>query len=769
MLTFYSRWALLIGLALFMALVVSLIRPPQPLAAEAPATAFAAGRALRDVAIIARQPHGIGTPANAAVRDYIVRRCRALGCSATIQDTTVLVASGGQLTLGRVQNIIARMPGRQPGGKAVLVVAHYDSQPHTPGAGDDAAGGAALLETMRALRAGPPLAHDIIWLFTDGEEVGLLGARAYAADTARLRRTVGVALNFEGRGNRGPSLTFEVSPQNGWVVREYARAVPTPLASSLFYEAYRHLPNDTDFTPLRQAGLTGLNFAFVDGYSYYHSPADTPAHLDLGSLQHHGEYMLSLVRHFGSISLAQTKAPDYTFFNPLGSWLVYYPAAWSLPLTALTILLVASTVVIACRRRRLSGPSLLGGALAGAGGLILLLGAGWGMLLGIKALYPQYTAFYDAAFYNVLAYQVALLALGGALFTAYYGWLSRWMRPEALVGGALLMVAILLVIMQWRAASSAFLLAWPLLFVTLAWARRLRKPIQDNDLPPADIIDALLLLPAVALLGQLVYLLLLIFGLGPLVLLALLIVALLLGLGLGLLLPVLAPGGARGGRALPLLGLAGAAGALAIGHATSQPTASRPQQTHLYYALDAAHHRAYWLSAVARPDGWTRHVFTAPQYRPLPALFPHWPRPVLHQAAPVLALGAPTLRMLADSSGAGQRHLRLRVLAGREGVTSLSLTIAAAGLRILRVAGHTVPAPDWVTSPDGISITLQAPRAAGELLELELASGQPLRVAATTRSLGLPALPGLPPLPASFVAMPGFSSFTTQVRQEFRL
>ncbi|RZL07748.1 MAG: M20/M25/M40 family metallo-hydrolase, partial [Hymenobacter sp.] len=424
MATFYLRWSGLIGLSLFMGLVVYLIRPPRPLAADAPTAAFAAGRAMRDVAVIAQRPHSSGTPANAAVRDYLVQRCQALGCSTTIQDTTVLVAEGRQLLLGRVQNIIARMPGQQPGEKAVLVLAHYDSQPHTPGAGDDAAGVAAMLETMRALRSGPPLKHTIIWLFTDGEEDGLLGARAYAADTARLRRTIGVALNFEGRGNRGPSLTFEVSSQNGWVVREYARAVPTPLASSLFYEVYRHLPNDTDFTPLRQAGLTGLNFALVDGYSYYHSPADTPARLDQGSLQHQGEYMLSLVRHFGTISLAQTKAPDYTFFNPLGTWLVGYPTAWSLPLTVLIILLVISTLVAARRRQRLTWPGLLGGALAWVVGLALLMGVGWGILTAIKAVYPPYGAFYDAAFYNVLAYQVALLALGGALFTAYYGWLS---------------------------------------------------------------------------------------------------------------------------------------------------------------------------------------------------------------------------------------------------------------------------------------------------------------------------------------------------------
>lgn len=88
---------------------------------------------------------------------------------------------------------MARLPGTVPGGRAVLVLAHYDSQPHAPGAGDDGAGVAAMLETARVLRAGPPLRHDVSWLFSDGEEAGLLGVRAFAADTARLRRTVGVA------------------------------------------------------------------------------------------------------------------------------------------------------------------------------------------------------------------------------------------------------------------------------------------------------------------------------------------------------------------------------------------------------------------------------------------------------------------------------------------------------------------------------------------------------------------------------------------------
>lgn len=766
----FSRWLPLLGLCLFGALAIYLVKPPRPLPADAPAGEFSAYRAQRDVAVVARQPHPLGSPAQAQVRDYLLRRLRELGLASTLLDTSALVA-GSEIGIGRVQNIVARLPGRQPGGKAVLVLAHYDSQPQAPGAGDDGAGVAAMLETLRALRAGPPLAHDVIWLFTDGEEAGLLGARAYAADTARLRREVGVALNFEGRGNAGPVLTFEVSAQNGWVISAYARAAPVPIASSLFYEAYRHLPNDTDFTPLRQAGLTGLNFAFVDGFPFYHSPADTPAHLDLGTLQHHGSYMLSLVRHFGTISLAHTKAPDYTFFNPLGSWLVRYPAAWNLPLTLGTSTLLLLVAALAAQRRRLCAASLLGGALAWVGGLTLVLLAGWGLLALVAALYPPYGAFYGKAAYNALAYQVALVALGTGIFAGYYGWLSRRLRPDTLVGGALAVVALLLGLLQWRAASSAFLLAFPLLAATLAWALRLRQAAAPGRLPAGGVGGWLLALPAVALLAPTLYLLLIIFALTPLVLVGLVFLVVLLGLLLPSILPVLSKSVAttvRSSWQLPGLALGGALAGLALGHATRLPTPDQPQQTHLFYALDADHGQAYWLSAAPHPDAWTRLLLTQPQYRPLPAIFPRQTTSILHQAAPALALPPATLSVLADATVGGHRRLRLLLRPGRPGVLALRLVLAgdSGQLRALRVAGHPVPARALRAMT---SINFLAPRPGGEVLELETAAPGPLRLVATTRSLGLPPVPGLPPLPVNVVPAPGYNSFTTQVKKSIRL
>jgi len=767
-----ARWLPLLGLALFAALTIRLLHPPRPVPADAPAAEFSAYRAGPDVAVVARQCHPLGSAAQAQVRDYLLGRLRALGLAPTVREGVGLAAKNGEVSAGRVQNIVARLPGRQPGGKAVLVLAHYDSQPQSPGAGDDGAGVAAMLETLRALRAGPPLLHDVIWLFTDGEEAGLLGARAYAADTARLRREVGVVLNFEGRGNAGPSLTFEVSPQNGWLMQEYARAAPLPVASSLFYEAYRHLANDTDFTPLKQAGLTGLNFAYVGGYPYYHSPADTPAHLDLGSLQHQGSYMLSLVRHFASIPLTQTRAPDYTFFNPLGKWLVRYPAAWNLPFTSGTVGLLLAVVAVARNRRRLSWSGLLGGMLAWLGGLLLVLLVGWGLLALIAAAYPQYRVFYDHAAYNAPAYQVALLALGLGGWAVYYSWLGRRLRPDTLIGGALLAVAALLGLLQARAASSAFLLALPLLAATLTWALRLRHAAAPASLPATGLVGWVLALPAVALLVPTGYLLLIIFGLSPLALLSLLFLVLLLSLVLPLLLPVLMVPASQRAEGQPQWLLPGTAlgvtlAALAVGHATRQPTADQPQQTHLYYALDADHDRSYWLSAATQPDNWTRQLLTQPQYAPLSALFPQQRVPVLHQSAPAVALASPSVHLLTDSTRGGWRHLRLLVVPGRAAVANFRLVLTGKGVvRDLRVAGQPVPATSLGEMTTGI--TFFAPRPVGEVLALATTPG-PVRVTVTTRSPGLPPVLGVPPLPATVVPAPGYNSFTTQVKKTVQL
>ena len=120
-----------------------------------------------------------------------------------------------------MNNVVATIPGTSPTG-AVLMVAHYDSAPSGPGAADNAASVAAILEAMRALKTGPAARNDLIVLFTDGEELGLLGAKGFV-ETQPALSNIKVVLNFEMRGDYGPSMMFQTRSQQ-FVARGRRRA-----------------------------------------------------------------------------------------------------------------------------------------------------------------------------------------------------------------------------------------------------------------------------------------------------------------------------------------------------------------------------------------------------------------------------------------------------------------------------------------------------------------------------------------------------------------
>src|SRR6266480_2544676 len=193
------------------------------------------------------------------------------------------------------------MPGGQSGGPAVLLVAHYDSVEAGPGAGDDGAGIAAILETVRALQAGGPVAHDVIVLFTDGEESDMLGAAAFVREHP-WAKDVAMALNFEARGTTGRSLMFETGPGNLDAVR-VLRTVPSVTTGSLFTTIYRTMPNGAD---------------------RYHTSHDDIAHLNTGSLQHHGQQALALAHAFANGPLPRQRTGDAVFFDLPAVGLVVY-------------------------------------------------------------------------------------------------------------------------------------------------------------------------------------------------------------------------------------------------------------------------------------------------------------------------------------------------------------------------------------------------------------------------------------------------------------
>ena len=188
----------------------------------------------------------------------------------------------------RVRNVIAVLG--PPGGKAVLLNAHYDSTPAGPGAGDDGIGVATLLEVGSILRT-RALKRPVILLFNEGEELGLVGARAFLADP--LSRNVGSLINLEARGVGGPANMFETSVPNGAAIAVFGATAAHPVANSLSTDVYRQMPNYTDVNSFAGRGWLTLNIAPIGNETRYHSAGDNFAALDHRTLQHMGNQALA--------------------------------------------------------------------------------------------------------------------------------------------------------------------------------------------------------------------------------------------------------------------------------------------------------------------------------------------------------------------------------------------------------------------------------------------------------------------------------------------
>ena len=140
---------------------------------------------------------------------------------------------------------------------ALLLSCHHDSVGAGPGASDDGAAVASLLEIAGILARETPLPRPVILLFTDGEEIGLTGARGFSRFNETADR-IGMVINLEARGSSGGSLMFETSRGNSWIIDQMAQGVQRPMSSSAYVTVYRTMPNSSDLTVFMQRGLNGV-------------------------------------------------------------------------------------------------------------------------------------------------------------------------------------------------------------------------------------------------------------------------------------------------------------------------------------------------------------------------------------------------------------------------------------------------------------------------------------------------------------------------------
>ncbi|WP_299683142.1 M20/M25/M40 family metallo-hydrolase [uncultured Dokdonia sp.] len=562
-----------------------------------PATEFSTARAMQHLEVIAKEPHFVGTKAHAEVRAYIVKELEKLGLNPQVQEGFTFDQWQGYGNLVKPQNILARIKGTE-NGKALMLMSHYDSAPHSAsrGASDAGSGVVTILESVRAyLASGAKPKNDIIICFTDSEELGLNGASLFVEEHP-WAKNVGVALNFEARGSGGPSnMIVETNGGNANLIKGFQEAgVEYPVATSLMYSIYKMLPNDTDSTILREDGdIDGFFFAFIDDHFDYHTVNDTAENLDRNSLEHQGSYLIPLLKYYADADLSTIKSSeDYVYFDTAIATFIAYPFSWIWPMLVLAIVLFIALLVYGFNKKRLYKKAISKGF--GAFMLSLILGGALMYLLWIliKMIYPSYNEILPVFIYNGHWYTAAFVLLGVSLCFGIY---HKMVKAEHTVSTLIAPLTIWLIIniaLALKLQGAAFFII-PVYFGLLALFLLIR---QTN---PSMTLMVLLAAPAIFLFAPLVQFFPV--GLGPDMFFVSVIFTVLL---FGLLIPVV--GFFRNKKMVGILSLLAAFVFLGIAHSKSSPSAERQLPNSLLYYHNADTDKAYWATYSEQIDDWTR-------------------------------------------------------------------------------------------------------------------------------------------------------------------
>jgi hypothetical protein len=346
-----------------------LLVQPRPLRAQSAPGEFDATRAKGRLATILgdQRPHPSDTEASDRVRARLVGQLRQMGLKPIVRDQFAcneLYKQRG-VSCARVRNVIAVLGPST--GRSLLLNAHYDSTPVGPGAGDDGIGVATLLEVGSILKD-RPLGRPIILLFNEGEELGLVGARAFLADP--LSRNVDSLINLEARGVRGPVNMFETSRPNATPIGLFAQTVNNPAANSLSTDVYRQLPNYTDVNTFAERGWVTLNLAPIGNETRYHSPGDDIAALDPATVQHMGDQTLALAEAL-NLGTPKRAGDERIFMDVAGRGLITLPLV--IGAGSLIGLLIGFAVLSIRRSGLLRGATIVVGTIIGSAILAWLI------------------------------------------------------------------------------------------------------------------------------------------------------------------------------------------------------------------------------------------------------------------------------------------------------------------------------------------------------------------------------------------------------------
>ena len=507
---------------------LSVLILPSPAPTTADPTTFSAERAMAAINRLADEPHSVlRREAHDRARDDVIGMFSDLGYTPTVHSDPMFDLSNPEdkrifddlsaeqqavLKDAPAETIVVDVPGKSEHTMALM--AHYDSatveadengHQHITdgtslGAADDGYGVAAIVETLRALKAeGHQPENSLKIVITDGEEIGLIGARNEMRHHRADYENVDLVLNLEARGTSGPALMFETSSNNSAVAGYFLSHMKQPVSSSLLPSLYARMPNGTDMNVLIPKGFTVLNIAAIGEAEHYHHATDAPRYVDHSTLQHYGDQVLGLTRAWAFDGQAPTLTADgdLHFFQLWRGLTVRYPAAVGTGLGCLAV--IAALGAVAVRARSLRWKRVLGSvwgltwraAFASAAAGLVQRGAMAMKWAPESGLGPN----------PLLVWMFAGGALIGAGLTVHFV-VRRWKEGlgQETLAAVLLLLAAACVPLMVLLPGAAYVLVLPTL--ALALTALAPRPVRPVVGALAAFISVVILAPAVLLIHE---------------------------------------------------------------------------------------------------------------------------------------------------------------------------------------------------------------------------------------------------------------------------
>lgn len=724
---------------------------------------FSTERAFKHIEQIAQYPHSMATEEHKKVRNYIYNELKKIGLKTSIQSTTSIFDFRGEVSAGSIHNIIGVLKGKK-GEKSILVSAHYDSQPNTPGASDDGVAVAAILESARAISNDTVLNNDVIFLISDGEEAGLFGAKAFA-EQHPLMQNVGLVLNLEARGTSGPSFTFETSPENGWIMREYAKAVHYPITSSLAYEVYKMMPNNSDFTIYKNLGYSGLNTAFIGSYVNYHSMLDNPSNVSKRSLYHQGSYIMDIVKHFGNLNLKQTKADDLIFFNCLGYLLIWYPQKWNTVFIIIITLLFISIIYFGIKKKKINMWKSLLGFLIFCVILGLSLGGVHLIQKGIRSYYSWYENFHDANFYNISYYFFALAAFCLTIVSSIYALLYKKIKMLNLWIGAIFFHLILSYFVLIYIPTGFFISLIPLLFLQLFIIIQFLLDLKFAE-KSYLLLFAILVFPVISMFLPYIKILYITFGLETVIAGSIFWMLL-----LSFFLPVFEVIFSLKRWLLSIVSFILIIGFLFIAHLNSNYNEKRPLQSNVIYCQNTQTNQSHWVSNIQYIDQWNKQFFTNPKLEPLTEIYPNASQLCLINGAPFSAIPHPQLTIQNDLITDNTRCVKINVHSQQQAENAEFYFHKNAEIVELKINGHILNNTDFYNismNNDYHHLNFYGMSEQGVNFEIKCKAGNQIDMIMIEKKLGLPDFKEYTKMPAYIIPKTDYDSNVTVLRKNWK-